>query len=178
MVANEPQQSLSEAQAIAASVSAARSKVYIAIAAKVSRVMQDLHKPSRRRTSRRTLCHGWKPQSLRSGMDVEGTKDWKMCSTFSRGEEVRDFLPFPLSPEPTKTELKLSMTCAWNLAISAACSCSLDAPSADRVRGLLYDSEVCIRNVPALCFEVTGDGMVEVGRRSRYQCHAKCLNLA
>ena len=36
----------------------------------------------------------------------------KRCSTFLRGEEVRDLLPFPLSPEPTKAEIELSMTCA------------------------------------------------------------------
>ena len=31
----------------------------------------------------------------------------KSCSTFSRGQEVRDFLPCPLSPKPTKAEVKL-----------------------------------------------------------------------
>ena len=36
----------------------------------------------------------------------------KRCSTFSWGEEVRNLLPFPLSIEPTKAEMELSMTCA------------------------------------------------------------------
>ena len=36
----------------------------------------------------------------------------KRCSTFSRGEEVRDPLSFPLSLGLTKAEIKLSKTCA------------------------------------------------------------------
>ena len=72
-------------------------KSCIAIPAKVSRVFKDVHKPSPRRTSWRTPATAGGPQSLRQ----------KGCSPFSRGE-VRNLLPFPLSPEFTKAE-KLSM---------------------------------------------------------------------
>ena len=40
------------------------------------------------------------------------------CSTFSREEEVRDLLPFPLSPDPTKVEMDLSMTSACGELVS------------------------------------------------------------
>ena len=35
----------------------------------------------------------------------------KRCSTFSRENAARNLLPFPLSPKPTKAEMKLSTTC-------------------------------------------------------------------
>ena len=40
------------------------------------------------------------------------------CSTFSGEEEFRNLLPFPLSPDPTKAERELSMTCAHGEPVS------------------------------------------------------------
>ena len=69
-------------------------------------------------------CHGWRALVSANWVGVKSRICWsprrrglalherlKKCSTFSRGEEVRDILPFPLSPEPTKREMQLSMTC-------------------------------------------------------------------
>ena len=42
----------------------------------------------------------------------------KGCSTISRGKEFRNLRPFPLSPEPTKAEGELSMTCAHGEPVS------------------------------------------------------------
>ena len=41
----------------------------------------------------------------------------KGCSTFSREKEFRNFLPFPLSPDPTK-QRELFMTCAHGEPVS------------------------------------------------------------
>ena len=69
------------------------------------------------RLDRLSFCEvGWALKShlclspRRTGLAMQDML--KGCSTFSRGEEFRNLLPFPLSPGPTKAEKELSTTSA------------------------------------------------------------------
>ena len=79
-------------------------------------------------------------------MGVKGRKIRRVQHLLA-GRRSQTFFPVVLSPTPTKADIQLGMTQAGNLAIAAVNSCSLEAPSAVRVQGLLYDAEVRNRNV-------------------------------
>ena len=54
----------------------------------------------------------------RRGLAMPMQEMLKRCSTFSREEELRNLLPFPLFPEPTNAEMELSTTCAQGEPVS------------------------------------------------------------
>ena len=85
------------------------------------------------RNSTEEPCHGWRASVYAKWVGVKshiwlslrsrGTAMQEMlkrCSTFVRREEVRDLLPFPLSPEPTAAEMELSMTSARGAGLPTA----------------------------------------------------------
>ena len=73
--------------------------------------------PESRKSSRARTAEGTarSPLPRLKGLSLCEVEWAQLClspRTFSRGEEVRNHLPFPLSPEPTKAEMELSIACA------------------------------------------------------------------
>ena len=108
IVASEPHQSLSKAQAIAASVNAARSNVMYCHCREDEQCHQGPTQ-AKSKTSRRTAATAEVPQSLQ--WDRRQRQDGLKMKHLLAGRRSTKLLPFPLAPKPTKAEIWVHDSC-------------------------------------------------------------------